>query len=263
MSSQDSFRTSLRVESTVFAGRHLVQWRRNPAVPLQALLFPTLLLIVYYLLVSKSMARLTGGDGIDVVVSMCALAGGFSGALAAGLAIPGERDNGLLSRFWVQPVHRSSAVTGMLLAEAARTTVATALITAVGMLLGLRFHGGLASVAIFVVIPVLWVAVYAAIVLVVALRCQSRTMLTWLSTFSLGAVFASSAVVPMDIVPGWLQPALRLQPMSPTIEAMRALARGGPALAPLMWTAVWIVVLGVASGVLAVRSYRAAAQSAH
>lgn len=253
-------RTSLFTESTVFASRHFTQWRRNPVIPLQSLFFPTILLIVYYLLVSKSMTRLTGGDSLEVVVSMCALAGGFSGALAAALSIPGERDGGLLSRFWVQPIHRASAVTGMLLAEAARTLVATVLITAVGLVLGLRFHGGVGAAVIFVMIPVLWVTVYATIIITVALRFQNRALLTWLSTLSLGAVFGSSGVVPMDLIPGWLQPLVRAQPLSPAIEAMRDLARGEPAARSVVWTLGWIACLGGVAGVLAVRSYRSAAR---
>jgi ABC-2 type transport system permease protein len=253
-------RTSLLTESAVFASRHFTQWRRNPVIPLQSLFFPTILLVVYYLLVSKSMTRLTGGDSLEIVVSMCALAGGFSGALAAGLSIPGERDGGLLSRFWVQPIHRASAVTGMLLAEAARTLLATVLITVVGLILGLRFHGGLVAALLFIAIPVLWVTVYATVIITVALRFQSRAILTWLSTFSLGAVFGSAGVVPMDLIPTWLQPLVRAQPLSPTIEAMRDLARGEPVGHSLMWTLVWIAVVGIGAGAFAVRSYREAAQ---
>lgn len=261
MSTVTSGPHALLSESVVFAGRLMTRWRRNPLVPLQSLLFPTLLLIVYYMLASKSMMRLTGSDSLDVVVSMCAMAGGMSGALTAALSVPDERDNGLLSRFWMMPVHRASALTGILLAEAVRTLAATVIITAVGLLLGLRFHAGVAAAALFVVIPVLWVSVYATIVIVVALRFRSRTMLTWLSTFSLGAVFGSSGVAPMEIFPTWLQPFIRLQPMSPTIEAMRALARSGFAVGQLSWTFAWIIGVGLVAGMLAVRTYRAAAQS--
>lgn len=248
-------------ESAVFAGRLITRWRRHPLVPLQSLLFPTILLFVYSMLVSKSMTRLTGSDSIDVVVSMCALAGGMSGALASALSIPRERDSGLLSRFWLMPIHRASALTGTLAAEAARTLVATVFITAIGVLLGLRFQGGVAAAAVFVLIPVLWVTVYATIVIVVALRFQSRTLLTWLSTFSLGAVFGSSGVAPMELFPTWAQPFIRMQPMSPTIEAMRALARDGFEMRPLLWTFAWIIGVGVVAGTLAIRSYRTAAQS--
>jgi ABC-2 type transport system permease protein len=254
-------RYALPVESAVFAGRLLTRWRRNPLIPLQSVLFPTVLLIVYYMLVSKSMTRLTGSGSLDVVVSMCALAGGMSGSLAAALSIPDERDNGLLSRFWLMPVHRASALTGTLLAEAVRTLVATVIITLVGLLLGLRFHGGVAAAVLFVLIPVCWVSVYATVVIVVALRFQSRTVLTWFSTLSLGAVFASSGVAPIELFPTWSQPFVRSQPMSPTIEAMKTLARDGFDARPLLWTFGWIVVIGALVGNLAMRSYRAAAQS--
>lgn len=252
---------ALATESAVFAGRLLTRWRRNPLVPLQSLLFPTILLIVYYMLVSKSMTRLTGGDSLDTVVSMCALAGGMSGSLAAALSIPGERDDGLLSRFWVMPVHRASALTGTLLAEAARTLVATVVITTVGIVLGLRFHGGVAAAALFVAIPVLWVSVYATVVIVVALRFRSRAVLTWFSTLSLGAVFGSSGVAPLELFPSWLRPVVQFQPMSATIEAMKSLAREGFVGRPLLWTFAWIGAIGVVAGTMAMRSYRAAAQS--
>ncbi|MDX1891018.1 ABC transporter permease [Mycolicibacterium sp. 050158] len=261
MTTLGSQRRALAAESMVFAGRLLTHWRRAPLVPLQSLLFPTILLIVYYMLVSKSMMRLTGGDGLDVVVSMCAVAGGMSGALAAALSIPDERDDGLLSRFWMMPVHRASALAGTLLAEAARTLAATVVIVAVGILLGLRFHGGPGAAVLFVLIPVLWVSVYATMVIVVALRCQSRVVLTWINTFSLGAVFGSSAVIPPDLLPGWATWFVSKQPMSPTIESMKALARDGFALGPLLWTAAWIIAIGVPMGALAMGSYRAAATS--
>jgi ABC-2 type transport system permease protein len=105
------------------------------------------------------------------------------------------------------------------------------------------------------------VSVYATVVITVALRVQSRTILTWISTFSLGAVFASSGVAPMDLFPAWVRPFVRCQPMSPTIEAMTALARDGFAVRPLVWTFAWIVAIAALAGTLAMRSYRAAARS--
>jgi len=65
-------------------------------VPIQAVLFPTVLLITYGLLVSKSMARITGANSLYVLVPICAVAGAMSGAMSAAFAIPLERDSGLL-----------------------------------------------------------------------------------------------------------------------------------------------------------------------
>jgi hypothetical protein len=49
--------------------------------------------------------------------------------------------------------------------------------------------------------------------------------------------------------------------MSSSIEAMKALARDGFAMRPLLWTFAWIFAIGIVAGTLAMRSYRAAAQS--
>jgi ABC-2 type transport system permease protein len=261
VSANRPLRTSLAFESVVFAGRHFTRWRRLPVVPIQSLLLPTLLLVTYSLMVSKSMTRLTGANGLHGLVPMCAVAGAMLGALGAALAMPRECESGVLSRFWTLPVHRASALTGTLLAEAARTLAATALITAVGFAFGFKFDGGWIAMIPFVLVPVLVALVFSTVVITIALRPQGRTLLTWLGTATIGLVFGSTGVAPIEIYPSWLRPLVQLQPMSPTIESMRALAQGDPALLPLLLTFAWIVGLGVIFVPLAIRSYRAAAES--
>lgn len=250
---------SFGAESVVFAGRLFTHWRRYPIVPIQALLFPTVLLIIYSLLVSKSMTRITGTDSMDALVALCAVAGAMSGALGSALSVPKERDTGLLSRIWVMPVHRASPLSGTLLAEAVRTVAGTVLITAVGAALGFRFHGSWIALGVFLVIPVLVVIVYALVVITIAVRAESRAMLTWLSTGTIGLVFAG--VAPVERIPVLVRPIVEYQPMTPTIDAMRALAQGEPAWWPLALTSAWLVGLTCVFGPLAIRGYRAAAGS--
>jgi ABC-2 type transport system permease protein len=252
---------SLATESLLFAGRLLKHWWREPVVLVQAVLFPTFLLITYNLLVGKSLMRITGADSLYGLVPTCAVAGALFGSLAAGLSIPFERDSGLLSQFWVLPVHRSSALTGRLLAEAGRTLAATALITAVGVGLGLRFDGNLLAIIPFLLVPVLVVAVFSMAVMAVTMRAKSGTALIWLGVPVIGAVFASSGAPPIALLPAWIRPLVQYQPMSPVIESMRALAEGTSATWPLLLSVVWAIVLAAVFGPLAVRGYRAAAES--
>ena len=260
MTANAPLRSSLAVESLLFAGRLLTRWRREPVVPIQALLFPTILLITYKLLVGESMMTITGADSLYGLVPMCAVAGAMLGALGAGLAIPAERKSGMLTKFWMLPVHRASALTGRLLAEAARTLVGTALITAVGVGLGLRFNGGWLAVIPFILVPVLVVVVFAMAVIAVAVRSENPATLTWLGMVPVGAVFCSAGTPPVEMLPPWIQPVIQLQPMWPTIESMRALAQGDPALWPLLLTFAWAIGLAAVIGPLAVRGYRAAAE---
>jgi ABC-2 type transport system permease protein len=254
-------RSSLLNESIVFAGRLFIRWRREPVVPIQALLFPTFLLITYDLLVGESMVRLTGTSSLYGLVPMCALAGAMFGALGAGFSVSVERQTGLLTKFWTLPVHRASALAGRLIAEAARTLVSTAVITVVGMVLGLRFAGNWVELLVFLLVPMLIVMVFAMAVVGISARSTNRTMLTWLGTSAIGFVFTSSGVPPIDLLPGVIQPIVRYQPIAPAIESMRALAEGRPATWPLLITLAWVIGLSAVVAPWAVRGYRSAAES--
>jgi ABC-2 type transport system permease protein len=252
---------SMAAESLLFASHLLTRWRRQPMVLIQALVFPTFLLIAYKLLVGKSIIRLTGAESLYGLVPMCAVAGAMFGALATGRRIWIDRDSGLVSRLWVFPVHRASALTGRLLAEAARTLVSSALITAVGVGLGLRFKGSWLNVIPFIMVPALVVVVFSMAVIAIAMRARNGSALMWLGVPATGAVFASSGVIPTHALPSWIRFEIQIQPLWATIQWMRGLAQGGPVLWPLLVSMMWILGLAAVLGPLAVRSYRAAAES--
>ncbi|OBB59709.1 ABC transporter [Mycobacterium sp. 852013-51886_SCH5428379] len=253
-------RHSLALESCLFAGRLFAKWRRHPGVPVQALLFPTVLLITYNLLVGKSMAMMTGTDNLDALVPMCAVAGGMFGAIGAAIAIPNERSGGLLTRFWTLPVHRASALTGRLLAEATRTLVGSVVVTAVGVALGLRFTGGWLAVVPYLLVPVFIAVAFATFVTALALRSEGTALFMWLGTSSIGLVFASPGLAPVEMFPGWLRPFVEHQPMASVIETMRGLSTGELTAAPALVTAGWVVAIMAVFLPLAVRGYRAAAR---
>ena len=256
---------ALARHSVLQAVRLLRRWSRDPIVTVQAVLFPTLLLIIYKLLIGKAVLVVTGSDSLYGLVPMCAVVGAIFGTLGAGLALPAERESGLLSTLWVLPVHRASALGGRLLAEAARTAGSTVLITVLGVAMGLRFAGGwpgaLVSGLAFVLVPVSVSVGFATAIIAIAVRSQGRAMVTWLGAGCIVLLFFNTGVAPVQMLPSWLQPAVRLQPMSPTIEAMRALAQGGSALWPLLQTAAWIVGVVAVFGPTAVRGYRTAAEA--
>ena len=159
------------------------------------------------------------------------------------------------------PVNRASALTGMLVAEAARTLLGTALVTAVGVGLGLRFEGGWLAAILFLLVPVLVVVVFSMAVVAIAVRSQYGGMLVWLGMVSMGAAFASAGVPPIETLPGAMQPVTQLNPIWPAIESMRALADGESALGPLLLTSAWALGLAAIIGPLAVSGYRTAAES--
>lgn len=249
---------SLIAESWIFAGRLFIQWRRYPMVPLQALMFPAGLLIIYGLLVGKSMIRVTGSSGLDQLIPVCLLAGAMAGAIGAGLSVPYDRDSGLLTRLWIMPVHRTSPLAGALLAEAVRTFAASALVVAMGYAMGFQFAGGWIELLVYLLIPVVVVVVFATIVITLALRPQGRIILMWTNTAVTGLAFAT--LIPSEKVPALLRPLADYQPVAPAAAAMRALSSGGEVWLPILLTVLWAVVIGALFVPVTVRGYRAAVE---
>jgi ABC-2 type transport system permease protein len=254
-------RSSWAVESFVFAGRLITGWRRHPVVPIQSILFPTALLVFYHLLAGKSMVMVNGTDNLAGLVPMCAVAGGMFGAIGAGVGLPSERGSGLLSRFWTLPVHRTSAITGRVLAEGARTLVGVVVITIVGVALGLRFEGSALAVIPFLVLPVVVVVTFSMLVMTLALRSGGNAVFMYLGSGSVGLAFCSPGIAPVDSFPPWLKPVVHYQPLAPAIESMRLLAQGDPATGTMLIALAWIVVLAAIFGPLAVWQYRIAAEA--
>jgi ABC-2 type transport system permease protein len=258
VTSTSEHRHSLLTESWIFAGRLFIQWRRYPMVPLQALLFPTLLLVIYGALVGKSMVRVTGSSGLNELLPVCMLAGAMAGAVGAGLVVPWDRDSGLLTRLWLMPVHRTAPLTGALLAEALRTFVASIVVVATGYVMGFRFHGGAIELLAYLLVPVVVVVVFAMVVITLALRPNGRTVLTWAQTVCVGLAFGTLA--PPERVPAVLRPLSELQPIAAPAATMRALAAGGDVARPLVLTALWALVVAAVFIPLTVKGYRAAVE---
>jgi len=161
---------------------------------------------------------------------------------------------------WTMPVRRSSALAGILLAEALRTLIGTVLVVAIGYGLGFRFTGTIAALLGYVSIPSAIVVAYTTIVIVLGLRGQGPTLLAWFGTLSVGMAFA--AVVPEEKTPALLRPFADHQPVAAAIKTMRLLSVGDTDFGlPLLVTTAWIIVLGGAFGSAAVRSYRRAAET--
>jgi ABC-2 type transport system permease protein/oleandomycin transport system permease protein len=69
-------------------------------------------------------------------------------------------------------------------------------------------------------------------------------------------VFASSAFVPVESMPGWLQAFAKHQPVSITVNAVRALSIGGPTATLVLQSLAWSIGIVAVFAPLAVRRYR-------
>lgn len=260
MNKQPGEQGSLLIQSWVQAGRLLIRWRRDRAVLMGSLVFPICLLLAYQVVLDQQVHRVTGVDSVYGLVPVCAVLSALFGSLGSGVGIAVERETGLLSRLWVLPVHRASALTGRLTAEAARALIGTVTITALGVVLGLRFAHGWLAALVYILVPSILVVGFTAVAMSLAIRSNGRTVMTWLASVTVSLAFINPGTTPIGMFPEWLRPLVRLQPMSPPIQTMWALAHDGPILWPLAMTFIWAIVLLAIFTPIAVRGYRRAAE---
>lgn len=259
--SQPTKQSSLIVQTWLQAGRLLIRWRRDRAVLMGSLLLPIFLLLLYQVVLGEQVQRVTGADSLYGLVPFCAVLSALFGTLGNAVGITMDRQSGMLSRMWVLPVHRASALTGRLAAETIRALIGTVLITILGIVMGLRFTHGWIAALLYVLIPSIMVIGYTALVMALVTRTNDRNIMTWLVGGTVALAFINPGTTPVGMFPHWLQTIVRVQPISPPIEAMRALAHDGPLVWPLMMTLAWAIMLLVVFVPLAVAGYRRAAES--
>jgi ABC-2 type transport system permease protein/oleandomycin transport system permease protein len=155
------------------------------------------------------------------------------------------------------PMARSAYLGGRLLADVVRMAITILVIVGVGYLVGFRFRNG--------ALPAIGM-VLLAIALGFAVCLVSATIGLWLkneeSTQAFGMIwlfpltFVSSAFVPVQTMPGWLQAFANNQPITHVVNALRALALGTPMRDDLWLSLVWLAAIAAVFTPLAVRTYQ-------
>jgi ABC-type multidrug transport system permease subunit len=142
---------------------------------------------------------------------------------------------------------RSAVLAGRTAADAVRNLFVLALMTGVASAIGFRFHAGptaaLAAVGLALGVGVAFSWIFALLGLVVR-DPESAGIGGLLAVIPL--IFTSSTFVSVATFPGWLQAFAKVNPITVTVDALRALCLGGPTA-----TAVWQALAWVA-GLLAV-----------
>jgi ABC-2 type transport system permease protein/oleandomycin transport system permease protein len=155
---------------------------------------------------------------------------------------------------------RSAVLGGRLAADTIRMLITILIIVAVGYAVGFRFTNGVVPAIAMVVLATIFGLAICCIAAFTGLAIGDEESvqsfgLIWLFPLT----FISSAFVPINTMPGWLQAFANNQPVTFIIDTMRALAIGGPVEANLLKSIAWLVGIFVVFAPLSVRAYKRAA----
>jgi ABC-2 type transport system permease protein len=163
----------------------------------------------------------------------------------------------VFDRFKSLPIARIAPLAGALTADMVRYGIATVLTFVMGYLMGYRPGGGFIGVvgAGLLVIgcsfAVSWIFALMGVLMSKASAVQGISMLI---LFPL--TFMSSAFVPVETMPGWMQAWVAVNPATLLVDAVRGLLVGGEVAAPALGALAWAAAIGAVCAPLALRAFR-------
>jgi ABC-2 type transport system permease protein len=178
-------------------------------------------------------------------------------AIFYGIAVIWERDLGILHKFLVSPTPRQALVLGKALSAGVRALSQVVIIFALAVLIGVGINWNPINLTLVVVVAVLASALFSTFSLIIASLVKTRERFMGVGQLlTMPLFFASSAIYPLSMMPGWLQAVARVNPLTYAVDAMRGLmVVGGVSTYGVGWDLLVLFVVMVALVLIGAKVY--------
>jgi ABC-2 type transport system permease protein len=174
-----------------------------------------------------------------------------------GVGLNSDIHKGLYDRFRSLPMWQPSPLFGALAGDVFRYSVASALIMVVGLILGFRPQGGVVGVLLAVLLVLVFSFALSWLWIIVGMLVRTpESVMTTSFVFLMPLTFASDIFVELSTMPGWLQTAVALNPVTYLASASRGLMHGTVVAADVAWVLAASAALLLVAGPIAMRLYR-------
>lgn len=222
---------------------------RNSEAILTSLMLPVMLMLLFVYLFGGAIN--TGTAYVTYVVpGVLLLCAGFGASMTA-QTVSHDMSSGAIDRFRSMDVSGAAVLAGHVVASVARNIVSTALVLAVAFVIGFRPHADAQDWVLAAGVLLMFILAMSAVAAMVGLLTRTPEGASGFSFFMTFLPYPSSAFVPVDTMPGWVQGFAENQPVTPIIETLRALLLGTPAGSNPLLAAAWCGGIFVVSVLLA------------
>ena len=172
--------------------------------------------------------------------------------MSAASGVAEESSTGVHDRLRSLPIPRAGVMVGRSMADSALVAWGIFVTAVIGVLVGWRPDGSLGQILIGFALMLIAGYAFTWIFIFIGLVAGNAQAAQGLSMLAFPFVFVSSAYVPVESMPGWLQPIAEHQPITPMVGSVRALTLGDQAESVLGHSAAWFAVRAVAWSVVIV-----------
>ena len=151
-------------------------------------------------------------------------------AIFYGISVIWERDLGIVHKFLVTPTPRAALVLGKAVSAGVRALSQALIVYLAALALGVRLNAAPQALLGVVVLIMLGAALFASFSLIIASLVKTRERFMGIGqVLTMPLFFASNAIYPTSIMPGWLRSIAEVNPLTFEVDGLRALMLKGSA----------------------------------
>jgi ABC transporter DrrB family efflux protein len=245
-------------DTVVIAKRSIKRIRRQPDLLVGFTIQPVMFVLLFVYVFGGAID--TGDlDYVDFLMPGIIVQSMVFGGFVTALGLADDLKKGLIDRFRSLPMWQPAVVSGRILADVGTNVIQLVVMFAVGILVGFRFGTSAPEVVAGIVLLLVLGYAFSWVFAFIGLTASSpEAANAYGFTILFPITFVSSAFVPVESMPGWLQPIAEHNPFTTMVDAARALFVGTPAGNDIWLAVVWAVVITGVFGALSVWRYRQA-----
>lgn len=151
-------------------------------------------------------------------------------AIFYGITIIWERDLGVINKFLVSPTPRLALVFGKSLSAGARALPQALMIYILSAILGVKLNFNPLALLSVIAIVALGAACFSTFSMIIACILKTRDRVMGIGQImTMPMFFASNAIYPIAIMPGWLQVIAHINPLTYVVDGVRSTMLAGNA----------------------------------
>jgi ABC-2 type transport system permease protein len=250
----------------VLVRRAIARIKNEPETLMDVTLMPIIFILMFAYVFGGAIRLPAGGSYHEYLIGGMLGMGLAQTAPGVAVALVSDMSTGLMDRFRSLPMSRWAVLIARSIAELLTQLISTVIVVCVGLAIGWRVHtnGWDVLAALGLALLFGYAFTWGGILLGMVLRSPEAAQQLGFIVF-LPLTFISSAFVPTQGMPGWLQPVANWNPMSALAAASRklfgnpnpaALVHSWPMQHPELAVIAWSIGLIVVFAPLAVRQYR-------
>ena len=249
-------RPSALTNTLTIARRNLLHIKANPEQLVEMSIQPIMFLVLFVYVFGGAIAG-SSGEYLQFALPGILVQGIAFTPFTTALGLNKDFQQGLIDRFRSLPIARSAVISGRIAADGVRIAWSALIMVGFGVLLGFRFQGGAAGalgafvLAVAFGLTMCWPMAFNGIT-----AKSPESVNTWGFMIILPITFVSSAFVPPETMPAWLEAFANVNPITAVIDATRGLMLGGPVAGPLVRSVIWLTAITAVFASLTIARYR-------